>query len=162
MIKSIVTFSGYIDMQLVCKKLQNLCSHSRWRNKSRNMSMKKVILSTCAFCWCFKDIIYETIHGMESFKFTRSLSFIRPAHCSDFTAFHKLWHFSVPCPSTPGITLLLCTSFGNSAFWYTHFYSAPHITTNMYLFTSLYYSTLLSLQHGFPTNLMFQDQLVDI
>jgi len=119
---------------------------------------EKVIINTCivlycicAFCLCIEDIIYETMHGMESFKFTRSLPFIRPAHCSDFTAFHKLWHFSFHRSSTPGISLFLCTSFGTSAFWYTRFYSPPHITTNMHLFTSLYYSVLISLQHGCPT-----------
>ena len=123
-------------------KLQNRCSHWRWGNKSRDMSEKKVIINRRILLYmcillCIEDIIYETIHGMESFKFTRSLSFIRQAHCSDSTAFHKLSHFSFPCPSTARISLLLRTSCGTSAFWYTRFFTAPQITTVKYILVHL-------------------------
>jgi len=37
----------------------------------------------CAFCWCIKDIIYEKMHGMESFKIPVNIERNSPfeGHC---------------------------------------------------------------------------------
>jgi hypothetical protein len=77
-----------------CVKVANLCKHKsnnsfehpkispwRWRSNRRNMwesvdNNTYIALYMC-ICWCIKYIIYEKMHGMESFKISWYFSCIR-------------------------------------------------------------------------------------